>query len=175
MYGEMLAGRKTMARIAMAKQPTFPSHVVYAELHDGKFYDDIGKMYNFQHHRQFPIREPWRRREGGYEYRSDCDDSSDRNWVSHLMMPLAAARTWMEITDIYIERFSELHPSEFDAEGIRLMKFLTNSESYWDYVHNRYSAKTKLESMESYYILKYPDLRRSDWMWVIHFQTMSAL
>lgn len=175
MTEQVYAGRKTMARIVMDPQPVFKSHVVYAEVMENKVLDDRQRAFTFPYKSQFPLREAWRRREGGYEYRTNHPHSSDKDWQSAAMMPIAAARMWLEITVVYCERFTELHDAEFDAEGIRPMKRIGGGACYFNYIVGNYSAKTKKESLETYYHSKNKFLRPDDWAWVIHFEQMSAL
>jgi hypothetical protein len=173
MTKEVYSGRKTMARVYMERQPSMPSHVVFAEVEDAMLKDARGSVHLFPFKRTFPLREWWRRAGHGFEYKTDGIDP-DGKWTNPTNLPIKAARMWLEITEVYCERFSEISGTEFDAEGIKPAKEI-GLPSYWDYTRKMYSAKTKQNSIESYYMSKIPNLRRDEWGWVIHFQSMTAL
>ena len=175
MTEQVYAGRKTMARIYMEKQPIMQSHVSYAEVMENCLLDARSREHKFPYKSQFPLREWWRKAGHGYEYKTDRQDMEAKDWQSPAMMPLKAARLWLEITEVYCERFSEMHEAEFDADGMRPMKRIAGTQSFYNYDRNNYSAKSKLETMHTYYMTKYKYLRMDDWAWIVHFQPMSGL
>ena len=74
------------------------------------------------------VRETWCTGNDGetYFYRADKNteraskliDYDDRRWRPSIHMPKAAARIWLKVTDVRVERLQEIR--DFRAEGIRL-------------------------------------------------------
>lgn len=74
------------------------------------------------------VRETWCTGHDGeaYFYRADKNteraskliDYDDRRWRPSIHMPKAAARIWLKVTDVRVERLQEIR--DFRAEGIRL-------------------------------------------------------
>ena len=174
MTEQVYAGRKTMVRVYMERQPSMQSQTNYAQVYEDRLRDDRGKFYIFPYKTTIPLREWWRKTEYGFEYKTDRNDLEAKDWQSPAMMPIRAARVWLDITEVYIERFSEISGTEFDAEGIKPGKQIVDM-MYWNYLTNRYSAKTKQESIQSYYMSKIPTLDLREWGWVIHFQHATSL
>ena len=174
MTKEVYSGRKTMARIAMDDQPTFTSNYAYCECEeDGSFRDGRGKLFTFPYKRVFPLREWWRETDGLFQYRTDSPDDAGK-WRNPNNMLLKHTRVWIEITVIYLERFSEISGHEFDAEGIKPAKNI-GIPSYWNYSMHNYSCKTKQDSIISYYAKKNKHMDMTNWAWVIHFQHLTAI
>lgn len=173
MTEQVYSGRKTMHRIRMEPQPSVGSNYLYGVVEDGIYLDERNRVHKFPLKRTFPLREWWRKSGHVFEYKTDGIDP-DGKWKNPNNLPLKAARVWLDITEVYIERFSEISGTEFDVEGMKPPRQIA-VPSYWNYERKMYSAKTKQESIQSYYRSKIPNLDMNDWAWVIHFQHATNL
>lgn len=66
------------------------------------------------------VRETWNRAPNGYYYYEDWqrDDIADiTKWHSSIHMPKEAARIWLKVTDVRVERLQEMKPVDVIKEG----------------------------------------------------------
>jgi hypothetical protein len=104
---------------------------------------------------------------GGYGYRADLDACGQvpvtengetvlrtpkGNWRPSIFMPRAASRITLEITDVRVQRLTEIDASDAIAEG-------------FDSVESFKSLWTEINGVESW--------ERNDWVWVLGFRRMS--
>lgn len=85
-----------------------------------------------------------------YVYKADCDAESEQTrkdyvaqgypykWISGRFMPKAAARTWLEVTEIKCERLQDISPEDCIAEGILPLnmsaaQLAEQGQKYFDY------------------------------------------
>lgn len=67
------------------------------------------------------VRETWKKAPNGYYYYEDWqkDDIADvTKWKPSIHMPKEAARIWLKITDVRVERLQEMEKSDAVKEGI---------------------------------------------------------
>lgn len=69
------------------------------------------------------VRETWRYskfhgNEQGYMYRASCDENWDGLWKPSLHMPKEAARIWLKVTDVRVERLRDITPKQAGEEGV---------------------------------------------------------
>lgn len=127
----ILEGRKTQTRLVIKPQPEGQPMYCYAGsdrldhnkwLHGGKRYtppchgDDI-----------LWVRETWCEfPKGGYHYRADYDTDKDQEfhqltsikWKSSLHMPCEAARIFLPVKSVRVERLQDITEEDAKAEGI---------------------------------------------------------
>lgn len=121
-----------------------------------------------------------------YGYKADEDNVGnpsefyEGNWKPSIHMPKKVARIFLKVTDIRIERLSQMIIADCLSEGIRaytkddkLYKYAVNEEQYsWsDMPHNPHQAfkdlwnsTLKKEQIEQYGVNANP------WVWVIEFE-----
>ena len=66
------------------------------------------------------VRETWKKAPNGYYYYEDWqkDDSADvTKWKPSIHMPKEAARIWLKVTDVRVERLQEMKPVDVIKEG----------------------------------------------------------
>ena len=136
MVSAILDGRKTMARMVIKPQPEGQPSFCYAGSHNS----DIGKWHHGGKRYTPPchagdllyVRETWCNEwkdhdgwTGGYLYRADGTEVADVDggiskspWRPSIHMPKAAARIWLEVTDVRVERLQDMKLSDIYAEGI---------------------------------------------------------
>lgn len=69
------------------------------------------------------VRETWRYSkfhgdEQGYMYRASCDENWDGFWKPSLHMPKEAARIWLKVTNVRVERLQDITPKQAGEEGV---------------------------------------------------------
>lgn len=68
------------------------------------------------------VRETWKKAPNGYYYYEDWqkNDIADvTKWKPSIHMPKEAARIWLKVTDVKVERLQEITPQEAWKEGAR--------------------------------------------------------
>lgn len=108
---------------------------------------------------------------GCYMYRATDEISGDAKWHPSIHMPKEAARIWLKVTDVRVERLQEMTLKDFKAEGI-YDDYKTYSETYTD--HLRQMAYPKVFARLWNSTIKKSDLDRYGWdanpyIWVIEF------
>ena len=112
-----------------------------------------------------------------YVYRADeVAENGFKNdshiWHPSIHMPKEAARIWLKVTDVRVERLQEMTLKDFKAEGI-YDDYKTYSETYTD--HLRQMAYPKVFSRLWNSTIKKIDLDRygwdaNPWVWIIEFE-----
>lgn len=69
------------------------------------------------------VRETWRYskfhgNEQGYMYRASCKENWDGFWKPSLYMPKEAARIWLKVTNVRVERLQDITPKQAGEEGV---------------------------------------------------------
>lgn len=125
------------------------------------------------------VRETWcnANREGAdpeYYYFADtrlCEDyeSAEWKWRPSIHMPKQAARIWIKVTDVRVERLQDMNTGDFLAEGvvIRPEAFNDPGNAYWQarekFVHI-WDATIKKAEKDRY------GWDANPWVWVIEFE-----
>lgn len=65
------------------------------------------------------VRETWTESANGYEYRADYPDSDGWGWRPSIHMPKKAARIFLKITDVKVQRVQDITDEECMEEGIQ--------------------------------------------------------
>lgn len=100
---------------------------------------------------------------GCYMYRATDEISGDAKWHPSIHMPKEAARIWLKVTDVRVQRLQEMWASDVSKEGIYFTKPTTADEMLM--------AFAKLWNST----IKKSDLDRYGWdanpyVWVIEFE-----
>jgi hypothetical protein len=173
MVQAILAGRKTQTRRVMNPQPTWV-------LNDGKplwptnpkyLTGDILYVRETWSHYYDPNGHPY---EPVIIYKADFGpEPVDWNWKPNIFMPKAAARIFLQVTDVRAERLQDITEEDAIAEGIECIH-----ESDVK-VYRNYLLKEKLGStnpVNSFSSLwnsinaKTSPWKKNDWVWVYTFK-----
>ena len=113
---------------------------------------------------------------GCYMYRATDEIYGDAKWHQSIHMPKEAARIWLKVTDVRVERLQEITDEQAKREGIQYDECPTGFT--WKQetdMHNCYT--TPIGAMQALWnsTIKKSDLDRygwnaSPWVWVIEFE-----
>jgi len=135
MVRAILDGRKTQTRRVMKFQPPKSVHIVY-NYRDVYIAQQDGPNKSFTHSWNCPygkpgdklyVRETWAEKSGklapyrsNVQYRADDQDLVwQKKWSASIHMPKWAARIWLDIIGVRIERVQDISDDNIWAEGIR--------------------------------------------------------
>ena len=107
--------------------------------------------------------------DGCFVYRADCPYPEKVSWRPSIHMPKQAARIWLKVTNLYVERLKNMSLDDFLKEGV-----IIRPESFSDPENAYQQAKTEFIHIWDSTIKK-PDLEMygwdaSPWTWVIEFE-----
>lgn len=114
------------------------------------------------------VRETWKKAPNGYYYYEDWqkDDIADvTKWKPSIHMPKEAARIWLKVTNVRVERLQEITSEQIGREGVEVeYPHVLNGEE------KRYAFSTLWNST-----IKKSDIDRygwdaNPWVWVIEFE-----
>lgn len=114
------------------------------------------------------VRETWKKAPNGYYYYEDWqrNDIADvTKWKPSIHMPKEAARIWLKVTNVRVERLQEITSEQIGREGVEVeYPHVLNGEE------KRYAFSTLWNST-----VKKSDLDRygwnaNPWVWVIEFE-----
>lgn len=195
MVRAILDGRKTCTRRVIKPQPQLRLCYTYAGSHKGcigkwtypnrgvhEFWgeeyklpenikdEELSKQWNPPYHTDdiLYVRETWKKAPNGYYYYEDWqkDDIADvTKWKPSIHMPKEAARIWLKVTDVRVERLQDITSEQISREGVEVeYPHVLNGEE------KRYAFSTLWNST-----IKKSDLDRygwnaSPWVWVIEFE-----
>lgn len=121
------------------------------------------------------VRETWKKAPNGYYYYEDWqrNDIADvTKWKPSIHMPKEAARIWLKVTDVRIERLQDVTEDGAKAEGaIDNRGFIHSPENEYDRIHTAREHFIKIWNST----IKKSDLNRhgwdaNPWVWVIEFE-----
>ena len=121
------------------------------------------------------VRETWKKATNGYYYYEDWqrNDIADvTKWKPSIHMPKEAARIWLKVTDVRIERLHNITEDGAKAEGaIDNRGFIHSPENEYDRIHTAREHFIKIWNST----IKKSDLDRYGWdenpyVWVIEFE-----
>lgn len=192
MVRAILDGRKTCTRRLVKPQPksklcyTFAgsdsntwgypnrtAHEIWGEefkLPNDITEEELSKRWNPPYHTDdiLYVRETWKKAPNGYYYYEDWqrNDIADvTKWKPSIHMPKEAARIWLKVTDVRVERLQEITSEQICREGVEVeYPHVLNGEE------KRYAFSRLWDST-----IKKSDLDRygwnaSPWVWVIEFE-----
>lgn len=125
------------------------------------------------------VRETWAEMPYGFVYRVDGEEPDgwdcDDRWRPSIHMPKEAARLFLRVTDVRVERLQDIDYEGCKAEGI-WDDYKTTSQKYHDNLANRAYPVVFAELWDS--TIKPADLplygwEANPWVWVIEFERIS--
>lgn len=198
MVKELLSGHKTVTRRVMKKQPTshhwniFESYkqgVNLLDSQDGiyaRFYDSFNepKANNHEYNItvKFPygevgdyiwVKETFEDYQGAYNYKCGEYGLLGEKWKSSMFMPKKAARIWLKITHINIQRLNDISEEDCIKEGIQqftkdgnLHKYGLDGSVWADMPRTAQEAfKMLWEKINEQF-----SWDKNPWVWVIEFE-----
>ena len=178
MVRAILDGRKTVTRRVVKPQP----RAIY---HNGKVYDDDG-MYVVAENQNggveqieppyrpgdiLYVRETWTQDGDVFRYKAGFYDQN-RRWHPSIHMPREAARIFLRVTEVRVERLHEITEEQARAEGVKGWMAATDRD--WDKNPNHLLAfrhawnSTLKKSDRALY-----GWEANPWVWVIEFERIS--
>ena len=132
--------------------------------------EELSKRWNPPYHTDdiLYLRETWKKAPNGYYYYEDWqrNDIADvTKWKPSIHMPKEAARIWLKVTNVRVERLQEITSEQIGREGVEVeYPHVLNGEE------KRYAFSTLWNST-----VKKSDLDRYGWnanplVWVIEFE-----
>lgn len=121
------------------------------------------------------VRETWKKAPNGYYYYEDWqkNDIADiTKWKPSIRMPKEAARIWLKVTDVRVERLQEITEAGAEAEGaVNNIGMIHAPDNEYDHIHT--AKEHFIEIWNS--TIKKSDLDRygwdaNPWVWVIEFE-----
>lgn len=121
------------------------------------------------------VRETWKKAPNGYYYfeswqRNDIADIT--KWKPSIHMPKEAARIWLKVTDVRVERLQSITEGGAKAEGaIDNRGFIHSPENEYDRIHTARENFIKIwnNTIKKFDIDRY-GWNASPWVWVIEFE-----
>ena len=152
MVRAILDGRKTVTRRLINPQPT------------GSWQDNIELMSRapYQQGDILYVRETWKKAHNGYYYYEDWqkDDIVDvTKWKPSIHMPKEAARIWLKVKDVRVERLQEITVEDVQHEGISAL-----TDGIFERFKNLWNSTIKKADIDLY------GWDANPWVWVIEFE-----
>ena len=114
------------------------------------------------------VRETWKEAPKGYYYYEDWqkDDIADvTKWKPSIHMPKEAARIWLKVTDVRVERLQEITSEQICREGVEVeYPHVLNGEE------KRYAFSTLWNSTIKKSDLDCYGWDANPWVWIIEFE-----
>lgn len=155
MVRAILDGRKSCTRRVVKPQPTarYGAQCIKPPYQPG----DI--LY---------VRETWKRALNGYYYYEDWqrDDIADiTKWKPSIHMPKEAARIWLRVTDVRVERLQEINAEGIRNKGISSMAVhVGDMEIALKEWKNLWNSTVKKSDINCY------GWDANPWVWIIEFE-----
>lgn len=114
------------------------------------------------------VRETWKKAPNGYYYyeswqRNDIADIT--KWKPSIHMPKEAARIWLKVTDVRVERLQEITLEQICREGVEIeYPYVLNGEEKIYAFSNLWNSTIKKPDIDRY------GWDASPWVWVIEFE-----
>lgn len=185
MVRAILDGRKTCTRRLVKPQPksklcyTFAgsdsdtwgypnrtAHEIWGEefkLPNDITEEELSKRWNPPYHTDdiLYVRETWKKAPNGYYYYEDWkrNDIADvTKWKPSIYMPKDAARIWLKVTDVRVERLQDMTDDDAEAEGC--FDYTSTALGFFDV----WDSTIKKSDLDRY------GWNASPWVWVIEFE-----
>lgn len=195
MVRAILDGRKTCTRRVIKPQPQSRLCYTYAGSHKGcigkwtypnrgahEFWgeeyklpenikdEELSKQWNPPYHTDdiLYVRETWKKAPNGYYYYEDWqrNDIADvTKWKPSIHMPKEAARIWLKVTDVRVERLQDITSEQIGREGVEVeYPHVLNGEE------KRYAFSTLWNSTIKKSDFDQHGWDANPWVWVIEFE-----
>ena len=188
MVRAILDGRKTCTRRGIKPQPQSRLCYTYAGSHKGcigkwtypnrgahEFWgeeyklpenikdEELSKQWNPPYHTDdiLYVRETWKKAPNGYFYYEDWqrNDIADvTKWKPSIYMPKDAARIWLKVTDVRVERLQDMTDDDAEAEGC--FDYTSTALGFFDV----WDSTIKKSDLDRY------GWNANPWVWVIKFE-----
>lgn len=188
MVRAILDGRKTCTRRVIKPQPQSRLCYTYAGSHKGcigkwtypnrgahEFWgeeyklpenikdEELSKQWNPPYHTDDILyaRETWKKAPNGYFYYEDWqrNDIADvTKWKPSIYMPKDAARIWLKVTDVRVERLQDMTDDDAEAEGC--FDYTSTALGFFDV----WDSTIKKSDLDRY------GWNDNPWVWVIKFE-----
>lgn len=109
-------------------------------------------------------------------FQADLENKATNGWRPSIYMPKDAARIWLEITDISVERLQDISKEDAIAEGIEpvadgyknyMPKLSSTSQFFWPTAYHSFqSLWESINGAESW--------EMNPWLWVVKFKVLST-
>lgn len=118
------------------------------------------------------VRETWRKWVGGYSYKADAPNTCQ--WKPSIHMPKEAARIFLWVTDVRVERLQDIRAVDCISEGVVSKPHYTKRGNL--VLHGRYKTDFSLFWNST---VKKSDLDKygwdaNPWVWVIEFERVEV-
>ena len=177
MVRAILEGRKTVTRRVVKPQPPVTAHIAKVRNDYGWSFweDDPQKHYMKPPYRPGDIlwvKETWRAGPGQYLYRAwagagmepDKQDAAMREmglkWRPSIHMPREAARIFLRVTDVRVERLDDMTTDDVFMEGVFPTRTYEHIRDRW---HQVWNSTIKPKDRTTY------GWEANPWVWVIRF------
>ena len=199
MVRAILDGRKTVTRRAVKGDIDAilhsPYHAEHPEVADNRLIEMLCNM-PYQPGDILYVRETWARlnccscegdnhgecfiepdkNEGCYAYRATHDIYGDVKWNPSVHMPKEAARIWLKVTDVRVERLQDITNEDIQKEGIEKRKI----DSYIQQMPYETDEYIRLAHTIAFQDVWNSTIKKSDldtygwdanpWVWVLEFE-----
>lgn len=112
-----------------------------------------------------------------FYFKADCENPEIWRWSPSIHMPRSAARIFLEITNIRVERLNDISEEDAKAEGIVGGKICINGSAGWgsnekmpDVYKSKWSFAELWESINGK-----DSWKKNPWVWVIEFKKLGDL
>ena len=114
------------------------------------------------------VRETWKKAPNGYYYYEDWqkDDIADvTKWKPSIHMPKEAARIWIKVTDVRVERLQDITSEQISREGVEVeYPHVLNGEEKRYAFSTLWNSTIKKSDIDTY------GWDANPWVWVIEFE-----
>jgi hypothetical protein len=182
MVQAILDGRKAMTRRIIKPQPEFCIASDIRNRQPLAFWVDNARWVKprYQPGDILWVRETWSRDESGeYVYRTNYGTTEDDSfppsmfrWRPSIHMPKSAARIWLEVTNVRVERVQEITAHECILEGISSEDVLYNTPVSGDFA--QYTINQFKNLWNSINAKRGYGWDTNPWVWVIEFERIDA-
>jgi hypothetical protein len=107
-----------------------------------------------------------------YKAGDEFEDSADEKWRPSIFMPRTAARLFLEVKDIQIERIQGITEEDIKAEGIEFCKEYDQRDiplNTWDYYKNLFRNLWDSINLKRGY-----PFESNSWVWVVEFERVEG-
>lgn len=183
MVRAILDGRKTCTRRVIKPQPdekhTYPLGFVtdstekkevgcfgFAANEYGGSIQYVKPPYRYAPGDILYVRETWKKAPNGYYYYEDWqkNDIADiTKWHPSIHMPKEAARIWLKVTDVKVERLQEITEVQAQAEGCN-SGLLTGACTARGHFEDLWNSTIKKSDLDRY------GWNANPWVWIIEFE-----
>ena len=95
---------------------------IAADANDGRSPEELMTLCRYKKDDVLYVRETWCKVPGDppYVYRATCNDGIVRKWKPSIHMPKDAARLFLRVEDVKVERLQDITPENILSEGINI-------------------------------------------------------